>query len=273
MVRGTIVRMDAVARRHIASRTWLAFSVGAIAVAATTGCATTGRATTDPSRSELKAQPTSKPGRSHNATPAVDEAPGSPDPSESAPPPLPKGTLVLHIGSSSAGALGVSLKAEFEKRGIKHVLHHKAATFIPQWTRRRMGLEALLGIYDPDLVLINLGGNEATLEDPTIRADAIERLVAKIGGRPCVWIGTPRWKALPHTGILQVIREHSAPCMFIDSDSLAPNLKPLEDGVHPTAAGRRRWARRVMAWLQHNRDPNGEQPWSFRTPVELPPED
>lgn len=278
----------------------LVTATGAMALCATavlatglcaTGCSAGVAATTEPVAAEVAAEiqaepasvasrvPGSHTAASHSAAAAASgESPAVPGGAEFAAPtvterpPLPKGTTVLHIGSSSAGALGVPLKAELERRGIQHVLHHKAATLIPEWTRRKMGLDALLGIYEPDLVLIGLGGNEALLEDPTVRIDAIRRLVAKIGDRPCVWIGTPRWKVFEHTGILEVIRDHSAPCFFIDSDRLAPNLAAMGSGVHPTAAESRRWAQRVIAWLRHNRDPNGEKPWSFKTPVELPPE-
>lgn len=189
------------------------------------------------------------------------------------PPPLPEGTVVLHVGSSSAGALGLELKKKLEAQGVKCILRAKESTFIPQWAGEKMGLRQMLSQYKPDLVIVSLGGNETQIPDPTQRARAIQRLVKMVGDRPCVWVGTPKWKRLRHTGLLDVIRDNAAPCHFIDSDSLAPNLQTLKDGVHPTYPERGRWAERVIQWLRFNRDPEGERPWSFKEVVELPPDE
>lgn len=186
---------------------------------------------------------------------------------------LPRDTVVLHVGSSSAGALGPELNHLLEAEGIKPVLKFKQSTYIPQWAGHKMGLARYLAKYDPDLVIVSLGGNETEIPDPYVRIDAIRRLVKLIGDRPCVWVGTPRWKVLQHTGILEVVEENAAPCKFIDSDELAPDMKPLKDGIHPTVPERKRWARRVLEWLTLNRDPNGEQPWSFKKVIQMPPDE
>jgi hypothetical protein len=187
------------------------------------------------------------------------------------PVPIPEGTVVLHVGSSNAEALGRDLKKELEDYGIKYVLKAQQSTYIPQWAGERMGLRRLVAKHNPDLVLVTLGGNEVGIPNPSNRAGAIQRLVKIIGDRPCLWIGTPKWKGIPQTGIHQVIRENCAPCYYVDTDALVPDIKPHSDGVHPTLAERRRWAERMLQWLQHNRNPDGARPWDFKESPELPP--
>lgn len=195
-----------------------------------------------------------------------------PEPEPAAPPPpLPEGTVVLHVGSSTAGALGLDLKKELEARNIKCHLRARQSTYIPEWAGEKMGLRQMIRQYDPDLVIVSLGGNEVEITDPTRRIKPIKRLVEAIGDRPCVWVGTPRWEKLRHTGLMEVIRDNSAPCRFVDSDLLVPNLETLKDGVHPTMPERKRWAKRMIEWLEHNRDPAGDKPWSLVEDSVLPP--
>lgn len=202
------------------------------------------------------------------AVTAAPTAAPAPSPAEL---PLPKGTVVLHVGSSSAGALGVDLKVELEKRGIKNVLKYEESTYIPQWASPRLGLARLVATHHPDLVIVNVGGNEVAMPDPSVRADAIRRVVKAVGDRPCLWIGAPRWKGVPHTGIREVIQQNCAPCRYVDTAALVPDMKPTADGVHPTIPERRRWAKRMIEWMQHNRDPHDERPWAFKKDLEMPP--
>jgi hypothetical protein len=187
------------------------------------------------------------------------------------PPPLPKGTVVLHVGDSMADALGKSLNRELDKRGIKGYLEAKEATYIPQWAGFKMELDQHIARRKPDLVIITLGGNEVKMPDPTERIDAIKRLVKKVGDRPCLWIAAPLWPGLTSTGILEVIREHCAPCHYVDTNELLPDLERLGDGVHPTIPERRRWAAFMIRWMLHNRDPSGERPWDFKERLSAPP--
>lgn len=190
-----------------------------------------------------------------------------------APAPLPAGTVVLVVGSSTAGALGPPLKKELEARGIKCIVKNQDGSYIPEWAGGRMGLARFVAQYQPDLVIVSLGGNEVEIADPGSRAEPIRRIVRTIGDRPCLWVGTPRWKALRHNAILEVIEENAAPCRFVDSDEIVPNMKTFGDGVHPTMAERGRWARVLVEWLQQNRDPEGAVPWAFRETLGFVPEE
>jgi acyl-CoA thioesterase-1 len=187
------------------------------------------------------------------------------------PPPLPKGSSVLHVGDSMADALGQPLHRELTKRGIRSYLEVKEATYIPQWAGQTMQLSSHIAVRKPDLVIITLGGNETQMPDPSERVDAIKRLVQKVGDRPCLWIAAPLWPGLKHTGILDVIRDNCAPCVFVDTNQLINDLERLSDGVHPTIPERRRWAEFMIRWLLHNRDPEGARPWSFKASLAAPP--
>lgn len=190
---------------------------------------------------------------------------------ETVPSPLPQDTVVLHIGDSMADALGKALNRELAKWGVKGYLEAQEATYIPQWAGFKMQLSSHLAHRDPDLVVITLGGNETRMPDPTERVDAIKRLVKKVGDRPCIWIAAPLWEGLEHTGILDVIRDNAAPCRYVDTNAMIADLERY-DGIHPTIPERTRWARFMIRWLMHNRDPNGPKPWSLKDETSPPPQ-
>jgi lysophospholipase L1-like esterase len=175
---------------------------------------------------------------------------------------LPRGTTVLHIGDSFAGALGLELNRELQERGVRGVLKQQTATYIPTWAGRRE-LSGYLSKYSPDLILVTLGGNELDIVNPEQRANAIGRLVKRFGDTPCVWIGIPLWEGA-NPVLMQVIEQHAAPCKFLDSTRLVPDLERGKDRIHPSLPGRKRWAKAVVQWLAEQRQPGGQQPWSWR---------
>ena len=250
------------------------------AAIAPTRTSTPGRATGASAASDASAAPESQDranGAAGEATPettppnAADEATTAQPPTREAapepPPTVPPDTKVLHIGDSMAGALGIELNKALAEAGAKGILRYKTASFIPTWAWSR-DLPVLLANHDPDLVLITLGTNEIRIEDPTIRAKTIRKLVGRLEGRPCVWIAPPLW-GRGDTGLLPVIRENCAPCVFMDTNALLPDIPRLRDKIHPTMKARRDWARFVLDWLARQRDPNGERPWDMK-PVPPP---
>jgi lysophospholipase L1-like esterase len=177
---------------------------------------------------------------------------------------VPEGTTVLHIGDSMAGALGIELGKALRASGVKAILRFKTASFIPTWAwGQSLGL--YLAQYNPDLTLITLGANEVAMQDPSQRAGAIRRLVRQLDGRACVWIAPPLWAA-GDTGLLPVIRDNCAPCLFMDTNALVKNMPRLKDKIHPTMPAREIWAKFVVDWLAHQRDPDGERPWDLLPP-------
>ncbi len=174
--------------------------------------------------------------------------------------PLPEGTTVLHIGDSMAGALGVALNAELKQRNVRGVLRYKQATFIPTWAWSKE-LPLYLAQFNPDLVVITLGTNEVKMIDPTIRAPTIRHLVERLGGRPCVWITPPLWAG--QTAMYRVIRDNIAPCRYMDTEQVYPNMPRVKDKIHPSIGARKIWAERVVQWLAKERRPTPERPWQL----------
>jgi hypothetical protein len=172
---------------------------------------------------------------------------------------LPEGATVLHIGDSFAGALGRQLNRELARRGVRGVLDYKTGTYIVTWASKRR-LAAPLARYHPDLVLITLGANELDIPRPESRANLVRKLVTALGGRPCVWIAPPLWEGAK-ADVLRVIEANCAPCAYLDSTRLVPNLERLPDQVHPSNAGRARWARAVMTWLDEHPIGDVEPRW------------
>jgi lysophospholipase L1-like esterase len=187
------------------------------------------------------------------SAPAVPAAPSTPE--------LPKGTLVLHIGDSFAGALGVPLGKKLKAAGLRSVLEFQTSSYIPTWASGKE-LPAYVARYSPDLVIITLGANEFELANPEQRVGSVKRLVQKLDGRPCVWVSPPRWKA--DTGVLGVIRDNAKPCRFLDSDTIVQNLERKSDHIHPNDTGREAWAEAVLAWLGRERDGTADRPWNLR---------
>ena len=200
------------------------------------------------------------PDAKNRETPGTD---GHGNASASASDDLPRGTLVLQVGDSFAGALGVPLGERLRSKGLRSVLKFQTSSYVPTWASGPE-LESYVSRYSPDLILITLGANEFELSAPDTRAASVRRLVKHLGGRPCVWITPPRWK--PDTGILAVIQANSEPCRFLDSDTVVHDLARKPDKIHPSDAGREVWADAVLAWLARERKSNGARPWEMRAP-------
>jgi hypothetical protein len=229
------------------------------------GCAPVAAEPAPPARPAVAAPRTAASGR--DAPPAASvqaPAPAGEEPVLNAPEPtteLPAGTTVLHIGDSFAGALGIDLNRELKQTGIRGVLKYETATYIPTWASSK-DLPGYLQRFQPDLVLITLGANELEVPDPTIRIPTIRRLVSRLGGRPCVWVSPPLWKGA-RPALLDTIRESCAPCLYLDSSALVPDLNRMRDHIHPSMEARKIWAKAVIGWLREHRNPSGERPWDL----------
>ncbi len=103
---------------------------------------------------------------------------------------FPKETLILHVGDSFAGSLGVPLGKRFKAAGMRTVLEVQTASYVPTWASGKE-LPSYINKFSPSLVIITLGANEVELTNPEQRASAVKRLVGKLGGRPCVWVIPP----------------------------------------------------------------------------------
>jgi lysophospholipase L1-like esterase len=159
--------------------------------------------------------------------------------------------------------LAPELERQFGAYGIRVVTISKDGTHLPYWGGRFSALPGLIQKYAPGLVVINLGGNDAIIKDPSDRPASIERLVEHVGATPCVWVAPSMWQ--PDNGVLAMIREHSAPCRYFDTDAVVPGLsRDTRDPIHPSLGARRRWAEALIGWLARERDPHGRLPFSLR---------
>jgi lysophospholipase L1-like esterase len=174
---------------------------------------------------------------------------------------FPKDTLILHVGDSFAGSLGVPLGKRFKAAGMRTVVEFETASYVPTWASGKE-LPRYIDKYRPSLVIVTLGANEVELVNPEQRASAVRRLVGKLGGRPCVWVIPPLWK--PDTGIFKVIRENAAPCRILESDTIVHDLALRKDKIHPNDEGREVWADAVLAWLARERVGTSDRPWELR---------
>jgi hypothetical protein len=167
-------------------------------------------------------------------------------------PPIPARTIVLHVGDSFLMAgFAQTLRPKMKELGAHYEVRSEQSSYTTTWPLR---LGKLVGDYHPDLVIINLGANEVQLMELEGRAQAVERMIKTIGNRPCVWVTPPLWRK--DTGIISVIREHSSPCRFFDSDVLVGRpITRQHDAIHPDAAGGEAWAEAFWRWLLAERAP------------------
>jgi len=175
-----------------------------------------------------------------------------------APRPAPKDAWVLHVGDSFVHAsFQQNLRPRFEAAGTGYVVDATTATYTTTWVGDP-DLEKWLA-RRPSLVLVTLGANEVDMPVPEEHAVAVEQLVRKIAAAStsCVWITPPMWKR--DSGILRVIHDHAAPCLFFDSDAVLGGLTAEErqrDRIHPNERGGARWTAAFWGWLQEHRDPD-----------------
>lgn len=159
---------------------------------------------------------------------------------------------MLHIGDSFLQAgFAQALKPRMKELHARYEIRSEQSSYTTTWAGK---MEALIRETKPDLVMINLGANEVSNVDPATHAQAVRRIVKGIGGRPCVWVSPPLWRK--DTGIINVIRENSAPCRFFDSDRFV--MEPIargSDKIHPTPTGGAVWAKAFWDWLLRERAP------------------
>jgi hypothetical protein len=176
-----------------------------------------------------------------------------------------EGTWVLHVGDSFVDAsFQQNLAPHFKASGAQFVADARTSTYTTSWAYGP-GLDRWL-YRKPSLVIVTLGANECDIPSPGEHARAVERISHRIAatGASCVWTAPPMWKH--DTGIVQVIHDHCAPCLFFDSDAVLGGLAPNErrEGIHPNARGGARWAEAFWGWLLDHRD-RGRAGWSLQT--------
>lgn len=183
-------------------------------------------------------------------------------------PELPKGTTVLHVGDSFAGALGIELNKTLEKAGVRGLLRYETSTYIPTWAHDKKFPE-YLAQYKPDLVLVSLGANELQNPEPEKRIPLIRKIVDKIGNRSCVWVAPVLWEGA-NPRLLEIIKANVAPCVYLDSNQFIRHMPRARDKIHPSMDARPDWANVVARWLAYHRRPTASSAWAIEVSPKSP---
>jgi lysophospholipase L1-like esterase len=184
--------------------------------------------------------------------PTVGTSSGTPAPA--------RGTTVLHVGDSFVrSGLAQALQARLSPLGVRYAVHAQQSTNSLDWSKR---IGPLVQQYAPDLVIVTLGGNEIASKHVAVQARAVERIVAAIGRRPCVWTTPPLWRE--EEGLFDAIRTHLKPCRYFETDLVVGRpIARRADGIHPTPEGGESWAAALWEWLGHERR-GTDASWALR---------
>lgn len=174
------------------------------------------------------------------------------------PPPLPPDApVVLHVGDSFVHVgFSQTLKPKFQAEGARYVVRAKHSLYTPTIVNG-LRLPDLMRTHKPQLVILNIGGNEMRMPRPSDHAPAI-RWVSQVvsqGGASCVWVTPPPPVPAGETGIVGEIKRETAPCRVFDSTPYAADLERESfDKVHPTRPAGAKWAELFWTWLKSERD-------------------
>lgn len=161
------------------------------------------------------------------------------------------GKTVLHVGDSMVGASGglaKAMEARVTAAGARYVRDAKVSESIVSFDRSSR-LTDLLAEHAPDVVIVTLGTNDATVPHPQAYAPNVRSIVKRLGARECYWMGPPLWR--PDTGIVAMLRENVGPCRFFDASKL--DIGRQGDGVHPTGSGGAKWAAHFWTFFEAQR--------------------
>lgn len=106
-------------------------------------------------------------------------------------------------------------------------------------------LQYFMRKYDPNYIVVCLGGNELFVRDVDKRKKNIEKIVAKIGDIPFVWVSPPNWKE--DTGINDAIISVVGRDRYFDSRTL--QLERGKDHAHPTFPAAAIWMDTIARWI------------------------
>lgn len=180
-------------------------------------------------------------------------------------PRITRGMRVLLVGDSLAVGMAPFFAALAKEAGVEFKSLAKEGTRIDQWASNAE-LAKLLDSYQPNLVLVSLGTNDAYMKGEGVVAkqqaqlDKLYALLTQwprkkdygLGPEHLVWIGPPTLPAAPTPAMVGMIQASSGSALspryhYFHSDRLALPRGP--DNLHPTAKGYAGWAGAVWHWL------------------------
>jgi len=160
-------------------------------------------------------------------------------------------TKILFFGDSLAQGVGPHLKGLATEERVPYLGAGRQGSRIDQWVHSDW-LANAVEVYEPTLVLISLGTNDAySALSPEAVAESQRELLSKLpADADVVWVGVP---ALPETysgrhpnvEVLGAI-EKGAPHYYPSHELDIPRGP---DHLHMTAAGYAGWAGALWEWL------------------------
>ncbi|MFO0555238.1 MAG: hypothetical protein U0271_43070 [Polyangiaceae bacterium] len=174
---------------------------------------------------------------------------------------MPPKTTVLHVGDSFVhSGLTQRLRELLEPLGVHYVVAAKQSTNTQDWAKR---LPQEVAAASPDLVIITVGGNEIGSKWLDVEGKQIDRMIAAVGDRPCVWTTPPLW--MEELGLFDTIAAHLGHCRFFETDRIVGQFIPRRnDKIHPTMEGGALWADKLFAWLMNERTGDEKKPWTLK---------
>lgn len=184
------------------------------------------------------------------AAPAPSASASAPPEAKPEPPPLRKGTVVLHVGDSFVhSGLTQRLRQLLEPYAVRYEVRAEVSTNSLDWAKR---MPEIVASTQPDLVIVTLGGNEIGSKHLDVQKRAAERIVKAIGNRPCVWTTPPLWAE--ESGLFDAVSASVTPCRFFETDVVVGKFIPRRaDKIHPTPEGGAMWAEALHGWLLRER--------------------
>jgi lysophospholipase L1-like esterase len=173
-----------------------------------------------------------------------------------------EGKTVLHIGDSQVeGYYGVFLGAFILQHGAESYHRHGEGGKGVGWWLNRNRLVRDLIRYQPDIVLVTLGGNDSSrVAHPEYR-ESVERFYEIAGGMGArvIWVSPPTAVGQSHrlqrfrNAVCSVILEVVGESNFIDSREITAEIEGRAgDGIHFNVDGGREWARRTFPLLEQS---------------------
>ncbi|MEY3048256.1 MAG: hypothetical protein RL365_294 [Bacteroidota bacterium] len=168
---------------------------------------------------------------------------------------------ILLIGDSQAGGIMYALNDYCVENGHKLVgvfTWFSATAFNFGYSNK---VDQLMTQFKPTLVVIVLGLNEMYARDIKQRASAANKLIAKLGTTPYIWVGPANY--MEDYGINSVYEQAAGSDRFILSKHLT--LPRSTDKRHPNRQGYRIWMDYIASRIQGS----SLFPFNFRPPQKI----
>lgn len=182
-------------------------------------------------------------------------------PAGKARPVLAPHSRVLLVGDSMAEGLAGPFEKHAADSAVTFRSLYRRGSRIAGWSRDQQ-LAGTLQAYEPTVVLVSLGTNDAALEHPEAEKDELDlliRTVSRAGSAAVVWLDPPSLPTLPREGIVRSMLDASEAAREVGMYRYDPrplSLPRATDQVHLTPSGYSSWAQAVWKFLGSIGGPN-----------------